>query len=112
MRPAHRVPLINEPTFVKFRQPECEGLIAFTRDHRTMMRLAHSDSLRLNSAVLLDLNNFAPLGRASMAICISVGERVSRVIKLLDIKIRDTRIVNGVTPTEVFVMAENRKRHA
>src|SRR5918996_2769020 len=111
MRSAHRIPLVNEPTFIEFRQPDGQCLIAFKRDHRTMMRLAQSETLRVNSAALLDLDNFAPLGRASMATRISVGERVFWVIKLLDIQIGNARIVNRVSPTQIFVMAYDRKRH-
>src|ERR1043165_6095601 len=104
MRSAHRVPLVNESTFIEFRQPEGQGLIAFNRENRTMVRFAQSDALRLNSAVLPELDHFGPLNSASMATRISIGKRIPRVIKLLEIKIGNTRIVNRVCPTQVFVM--------
>jgi hypothetical protein len=112
MRSAHRVPFVNEPTFVEFRQPERQGLIAFKRDNGTMVRLPQREALGFNSACPLDLDNFGPLRRAAMAACISVSKRVLRVIKLLDVEIGNTRIVNGVSPTQILVMADYRKRHA
>src|ERR1041385_211551 len=112
MRFAHRVPLVNQPTFVEFRQFERQPLIAFVRDNWTMMRLAQSESLGFNSGVLLDLDVLGPLGRASMATRISIGKRVFRIVELLDINIGNTRIVNRVRPTQIFVMADYGERHS
>src|SRR5690348_555689 len=111
MRSAHRVPFVNEPTFVEFRQPERQGLIAFKRDNGTMVRLAQREAPGFNSACPLDLDNFGPLGRAAMAACKRERKRVLRFIKLPDEKIENTRIVNGVSPPKIFVMANYRERH-
>src|ERR1043166_4963511 len=110
MRSAHSVPLVNESTFIQFRQPEGQGLIAFNQEHWTMMCLAQSDDLRFNSAIVFDFYDFSPLRRASMATRISIGQTVLGIIKLLAVKIGNTRIVNRVSPTQIFVMADYRKR--
>src|SRR5688572_30318156 len=106
MRSPHRVPLVNEPTFLKFCQPEGQDLTALNRDHGTMMRLAQSEAFGFNSALVLDLYNFSPLGRAAIAARISVGKRVSRIIKFHQVKIGNTGIVNRVSPTLILVVAD------
>src|SRR5690349_19186909 len=76
-----------------------------------MMRLAQREAFGFKSGVLLDLDVLGPLGLSSMAMRVRLGEGVFRIVKLLDINIRNTRVVYRVTPTQIFVVAEYRKRH-
>src|ERR1043166_535153 len=111
MRFAHRVPLVDESAFFELCQSEGQALIAFPQENWTMMCLTHREAFGFHSVVALDLDDLGPLGRASMAARIGIGERIVRVIKLLTVKIGNSWIVNGMSPTQIFVVADYGERH-
>ena len=70
-----------------------------------MMRLAQPKCPDFHTAVRLDPDVVAPLDRFAMPSPITVGQRVGWIVEGLDIDIRSLRVIIGVAPAEVRIVA-------